>query len=128
MLAIGPHAGRQPGTGPMLMVAIGAIVETDLDDVRPRDGRAGRRHADREDRRRAARSTRRKDGNRTMFFAFGRPDTVVLGSNEAYVTEALGTGKKAPDDPELGAVHRAGRSERADLGGRQGRRAGRGAS
>jgi len=44
-----------------------------------------------------------KDGNRTMFFAFGRADTVVLGSNEAYVTEALGTGKKAVDNPELAA-------------------------
>jgi hypothetical protein len=42
-----------------------------------------------------------KDGNRTMFFAFGRADTVVLGSNEIWVTEALGTGKKALDNPEL---------------------------
>jgi len=36
-----------------------------------------------------------------MFFAFGRPDTVVLGSTEAYVLEALGPGKKALDNPEL---------------------------
>jgi hypothetical protein len=42
-----------------------------------------------------------KDGNRTMYFAFGKPDTVVLGSNEAYVTEALGTGKKLADNSEL---------------------------
>jgi hypothetical protein len=42
-----------------------------------------------------------KDGNRVMYFAFGRPDTVVLGSNEAFVTEALGSGKKALDNPEL---------------------------
>jgi len=42
-----------------------------------------------------------KQGNRTMYFAYGKPDTVVLGSNEAYVTDALGTGKKAPDNPEL---------------------------
>jgi hypothetical protein len=42
-----------------------------------------------------------KDGNRTMYFAFGRPDTVVLGSNEGYVTEALGSGKKAADNADL---------------------------
>jgi hypothetical protein len=38
-----------------------------------------------------------------MYFAFGRPDTVVLGSNEAYVKEALGTGKKVSDDPQMKA-------------------------
>ena len=42
-----------------------------------------------------------KDGNRTMYFAFGAPDTVVLGSNEGYVTEALGAGKKAADNADL---------------------------
>ena len=51
-----------------------------------------------------------KDGNRTMYFAFGRPDTVVLGSNEAYVTEALGTGKKVSDNAE----HRRRGSQLAD--------------
>jgi hypothetical protein len=44
-----------------------------------------------------------KDGNRTMYFAYTRPDTVVLSADEAYLTEALGTGKKAPDNPELSA-------------------------
>jgi hypothetical protein len=42
-----------------------------------------------------------RDGNRTMYFAYGKPDTIVLGSDEAYVTEALGAGKKASDNPEL---------------------------
>src|SRR5678816_2471480 len=36
-----------------------------------------------------------------MFFAFGKPDTVVLGASEAYVTEALGAGKKIGDNAEL---------------------------
>jgi hypothetical protein len=36
-----------------------------------------------------------------MYFAYGRPDTIVLGSSEAFVTEALGAGKKAPDNPDL---------------------------
>ena len=42
-----------------------------------------------------------KDGNRVMYFAFGRPDTVVLGADEAFVTEALGPGNKALDNPDL---------------------------
>ena len=44
-----------------------------------------------------------KDQNRTMFFSFGRADTVVLGTNEDYVKLALGNGKKVPDHPELAA-------------------------
>jgi hypothetical protein len=42
-----------------------------------------------------------KDGERMMYFAFGRADTVVLGNQEAFVLEALGTGPKAIDHPEL---------------------------
>src|SRR5205823_2228900 len=30
MLAIGPHAGAEPGTGPVLMVIVGAIPEAEL--------------------------------------------------------------------------------------------------
>ena len=44
-----------------------------------------------------------KDGNRAMFFAYSRPDTVVLSADEAFITEALGSGKKAADNPELTA-------------------------
>src|SRR5689334_7222534 len=32
MLAIGPHAGPDPGTGPVNMVVVGAIPEADLKD------------------------------------------------------------------------------------------------
>jgi len=42
-----------------------------------------------------------KDGTRTMFIAFGRPDTVILGNDEAYVYESVGNGKKALDNREL---------------------------
>jgi hypothetical protein len=43
-----------------------------------------------------------KDGNRVMYFAFGRPDTVVLGSNEAFVLEALAApGKKVLDNEDM---------------------------
>jgi hypothetical protein len=107
MLAIGPSsagaatapAGR-PGTGPVLMIVVGSIPEADLKDCvgklvgggggavtgKPVFGRT---------------LYLAKDGNRTMYFGYGRPDTIVLGSSEAYVTEALGDGKKATDNPDL---------------------------
>jgi hypothetical protein len=100
MLALGPHAGPAPGTGPVIMVVVGSIAEAELKECvtklvgggggtvtgKPAFGRT---------------LYLAKDGNRTMFFAYGRPDTIVLGADEAYVTEALGTGKKASDNPEL---------------------------
>jgi hypothetical protein len=100
MLAIGPHAGPAPGTGPVIMVVVGSIPEAELKDCvtklvgggggavtgKPAFGRT---------------LYLAKDGNRTMYFAYGRADTIVLGADEAYVTEALGTGKKASDNPEL---------------------------
>jgi hypothetical protein len=100
VLAIGPHSGPEPGTGPVLMVVVGSIPESTLRECvaklvgggsgtvtgKPVFGRT---------------LYLAKDGNRVMYFAYGRPDTVVLGSSEAYVTEALGTGKKAPDNPDL---------------------------
>src|SRR5262249_2270676 len=43
-----------------------------------------------------------KDGSHTMYFAFGRPDTVLLSSGEQFVTQALdGTAKRALDNKEL---------------------------
>jgi hypothetical protein len=100
MLAIGPHPGPDPGTGPVLMIVVGSIAEAELKDcVAKLVGGGGGTLTGK------AVSGRTlylaKDGNRTMYFAYGRPDTIVLGSNEAYVTEALGTGKKAPDNPDL---------------------------
>jgi hypothetical protein len=100
MLALGPHVGPEPGTGPVLMVVVGALPEADLKDCvtklvgsgggtvtgKPLSGRT---------------LYVAKDNNQTTYFAYGRPDTVVLGANEAYVSEALGTGKKASDNPEL---------------------------
>lgn len=100
VLAIGPSTTGAAGTGPVIMVATGQLVETELAacvramvgqgggslTAKPLDGRT---------------LYQAKDGNRTMFFAFGRPDTVVLGSSEAYVTEALGPGKKVADNADL---------------------------
>ena len=104
MLALGPTPQTQPtGTGPVLMVATGQLVEADLAAcVRTLVGKGGGSLTVKTV---AGRSIYEvKDGNRTMLFAFGRPDTVVLSTNEAWLTEALGAGQKAPDAPELKAL------------------------
>jgi hypothetical protein len=100
VLAIGPHEGKGPGTGPVLMVVTGQIVETELAGcVRTIVGQGGGTLTAKDIGGRTLYQA--KDQNRTMYFAFGKADTVVLGSNEAYVTEALGTGKKVADNGEL---------------------------
>jgi hypothetical protein len=105
MLALGPPsrpatAGPAPGTGPVLLIVVGSLPEADLQQCvaklvgsgggsvtgTPAGGRT---------------LYLAKDGNRTMYFAYSRPDTVVFGADQAYVTEALGNGKKAPDNPQL---------------------------
>jgi hypothetical protein len=105
MLALGPHAGPQPGTGPVLMVAVGTLPEVELKDcVTKLVGTGGGTLTGKPVLGRTLYLAR--DGNRTMYFAYGRPDTIVLGSDEAYLTEALGDGKKAPDNPELSTWRR----------------------
>jgi hypothetical protein len=100
MLAIGPHAGPAPGTGPVIMIVVGSIPEADLKDcVTKLVGAGGGTLTGKPVFGRTLYLA--KDGNRTMYFAYGKPDTVVLGASEPYVTEALGSGKKAPDNPDL---------------------------
>jgi hypothetical protein len=100
MLAIGPHRGPEPGTGPVIMVVVGSIPESDLKDCVGRMiGTGGGNVTGKTVAGRTLYLA--KDGNRTMYFGYGRPDTIVLGSNEAFVTEALGTGAKAPENPDL---------------------------
>ncbi|MBA3397583.1 MAG: hypothetical protein H0T89_33475 [Deltaproteobacteria bacterium] len=103
MIALGPAApNARPGTGPVLMVATGALVETDLAScMRSLVGKGGGTLTAKPLGGRTLYQV--KEGNRTMFWSFGRPDTVVLGNTEAYVVEALGEGKKALDHPELAA-------------------------
>jgi hypothetical protein len=103
MLAIGPRPSGPaggPGTGPVLMIATGNVVEADLAAcVRLVVGQGnGTLTASTVNGRTLYQA---KDGNRTMFFAFGRPDTIVFGASEAYVTEALTSAKKVLDDPEM---------------------------
>jgi hypothetical protein len=100
LLAIGPHPGPEPGTGPVILVVVGSIAEAQLKDcVAKLVGGGGGTVTGKSVFGRTLYLA--KDGNRTMYFAYGKADTVVLGSNEAYVTEALGTGRKAPDDADL---------------------------
>jgi hypothetical protein len=88
------------GTGPVIMVVTGKLVETELAGcVRAMVGQGGGTLTAKTANGRTLYQA--KEGNRTMFFAFGRPDTVVLGSNEGYVNEALGTGKKVAESAEL---------------------------
>jgi hypothetical protein len=99
-LAIGPHTGPQPGTGPVMVVATGKLVETELAAcVRAMVGQGGGSLTASPLGNRTLYQA--KDGNRTMYFAFGRPDTVIMSANEATVTEALGAGKKITDNPEM---------------------------
>jgi hypothetical protein len=103
MLARGPVAkGGRPGTGPALMVATGQIVEPDfVKCTREVVGKGGGSltvktvdgHS----------LYQVKDGNRILFLAFGRADTVLLGTSDTYTAEALGAGKKVADNPELAA-------------------------
>ena len=42
-----------------------------------------------------------KEGARSVWFGFGKADTVVLGSTENFVTDALSNGGKIGDNPEF---------------------------
>ena len=100
VLAVGPHATNAPATGPMLVVATGQLVEEDLRAcVRAMVGEGGGTLNGTTASGRTLYEAR--DAGRTMYFGFGRPDTVVLGSDAAYVTEALGAGKKISDDADV---------------------------
>jgi hypothetical protein len=101
MIALGPPPpGGRIGTGPMVMIATGKISEPDLVRcVREIIGKGGGSLVVKTGEGRTLYQV--KDGARTMFIAFGRPDTVILGNNEAYVQEAVGNGRKALANPEL---------------------------
>jgi len=101
ILALGPPA-TGAGTGPVMMVATGSLSEPDLQAcIRTMVGKGGGSLTAKSV---AGRSLYQvKDGNRVMHFAFGRPDTVVLGTDEEWVKNGLGAGQKALDNPDLKA-------------------------
>jgi hypothetical protein len=100
-LAIGPHAGPQPGTGPVLLVATGKLSETELATcVRNMVGQGSGSMTAKEANGRTLYEA--KEGNRVLYFSFSAPDTVVMGSNEAFVLEAIASpGRKALDSADL---------------------------
>jgi hypothetical protein len=91
ILALGDAA-----RGQVLLVATGSIAEADLAQCLTRviGGGGGTMSA-----KPAGGRTlyEVKDGNRTVHFAFGRADTLVIGTDEAWVSEAVGTGHKIAD-------------------------------
>jgi hypothetical protein len=103
MIALGPPPpGGRFGTGPMVMIATGKIAEPELVKcVRDIVGKGGGSLVVKEQDGRTLYHV--KDGTRTMYIAFGRPDTVILGNSDRYVVEAVGGGKKALEHPELAA-------------------------
>ena len=102
MLVLGPTpAGGRAGTGPALMIATGQLPEADLSEcVGKLVGKGGGAVTGKPIGGRTLYQV--KDGARAMYFAYGRPDTVVLGNNEQYVLEAINPGTKALQHPELG--------------------------
>ncbi|HEY4059046.1 MAG TPA: hypothetical protein VGM39_20665 [Kofleriaceae bacterium] len=100
VLALGPAGTGAVGTGPVLMVATGKVSEPDLAScVRTMVGKGGGSLTSKTVGGRTLYLV--KDGNRTMHFGFGRADTIVLGTDEAWVTNALSAGKKVTDNTEL---------------------------
>jgi hypothetical protein len=97
VLALGP---KQPGGAPVLMVATGKFGETELATcVRGMVGKGGGALSAKTVGGRTLYQA--KESNRSVWFGFSQADTVVLGSNEAFVTEALSAGKKVADNAEL---------------------------
>lgn len=99
VLALGAKAESGP---PVLLIATGKLVETELAAcVRGLVGKGGGTLSAKTAEGRTVYQA--KEGNRSVWFGFGRADTVVLGSQEAFVMEALGAGKKVSDNPALKA-------------------------
>ena len=99
VLALGP-ATTTAGSGAVLAVATGTLSEPDLATcVRTMVGKGGGALTMKNV---AGRSLYQvKDGNRVMHFGFGRPDTIVLGTDEAWVVEGLSVNKKVLDNPQM---------------------------
>ncbi|MEZ4360734.1 MAG: hypothetical protein R3B48_11175 [Kofleriaceae bacterium] len=97
VLALGPSG---PTGAPVLMVVTGDLAESELAAcVRTVVGAGGGTLSAKTSEGRTLYQA--KDGDRTVWFGFGRADTVVLSSNEAFVVEALSTGQKLEANREL---------------------------
>lgn len=99
VLALGPSQ-TTTGSGSVLAVATGDVSEPDLATcMRKLVGNGGGNLTVKNV---AGRSLYQvKDKNRVMHFGFGRPDTIVLGTDEAWVIEGLSANKKVLDNPDM---------------------------
>ncbi len=88
------------GVAPVLLVASGKLSETELAAcMRSLVGKGGGTLTAKNVQGRTLYLAR--EGERSVWFGFGGPRTVALGSSEAIVTEALGAGKKVGESAEL---------------------------
>ncbi len=100
ILASGPRA--TDGTQPVLLVASGQIAEGSLTACLEKSvGAGGGSVSGDTDQGRTIYQV--KDGRRTVFYGFGKEDTIVLGNDRAWVVKALGPGPKVQDDVEMKA-------------------------
>lgn len=101
LVALGPSPTNTPqNPGPTLLVAIGSIPENTLTEcIGKLVGKGGGSVTGTSVGDKTVYQAR--EGQRAIFFAYGRPDTVVIGNNEAYVIEAIGAGRKLPDNTEM---------------------------
>jgi hypothetical protein len=103
-LALGPPpAGAKPTARATLLVLTGSIPETDLSTCLRKMVGTGRGEVTGRDIGNGRTLYHVKDGARQVFYSYGRPDTIVIGTSEAYVVEAVGPGPKAIDNAELAA-------------------------
>ncbi|MCE9573620.1 MAG: hypothetical protein K8W52_10730 [Deltaproteobacteria bacterium] len=100
ILASGPRAAS--GEQPVLLVASGQIAEASLTACLEKSVGAGGGSVT-GDTEQGRTIYQVKDGRRTVFYGFGKEDTVVLGNDRAWVVKALGEGPKIQDDAEMKA-------------------------
>lgn len=120
LLAVGnapPPTSKNAASAPMvravLVVASGPVTEANVSScVRQMVGAGGGSLTGRTAQGRTIYQV--KDGARAVWFGFGTANTIVLGSNEAFVEQALGAGPKIESNPEFAArraVLSAGQTE-----------------
>lgn len=97
VLALGP---KVEGSAAVLMVVTGKLAEAGFAScVRSLVGKGGGTLSATTANGRTVYQAR--EGERSVWFGFSRADTVVLSSQQAFVSEALGPGAKAAENPEL---------------------------
>ena len=98
IIALGTRAAD--GTTPDLLVVTGQINEAELTACLTKEvGSGGGKVSSVSGTAHALYEV--KDGRHDVFYGWGDADTVVLGTSAAWVDQALGSGPKVADDPDL---------------------------